>query len=508
MLSTSETVDTSMLARRLAGRVLGAVAVLGLFALGGCSMPMMAGADLANPEVDPARGQMILFVGTAPETLESDLYLAQAVDLAASPTDPANGPDIVEAESFLVENLTGSLAAELPSFASNALELFSSEAPFPIPDRTGTLVALLATGQVGGPSEGSGQLLLLDVDDRSFVEGPLIEGLFAAHFTWNGGYVALEHHVGEDQVQTSILPTLNTKLGATPALADPTLNVRFAGLERGSNRLLLEASSRETGVTDILLLDPESGEFQNLTEDLDATVSDPTLSPDGTQLALTVTDPESGQRSVHSFSLDTSEDGGPGAELGPSGGAECFWPAWQPIATEGKASKLVCVCQNLETERPDIAVWTPGSGIPYQLSTSGPQPEIFEGTMTGLTVRSRPQWDPQGELVVFGASTREEALQGEAMTLLALPMSSTSAYPVFTANEGSSSWAHFSSALPEPNLLVWDRAETGLYDTLGYHPIQVVVVDDPSRPPHPIVLGQDLFVAYPQYLGANTMLYP
>ena len=152
--------------------------------------------------------------------------------------------------------------------------------------------------------------------------------------------------------------------------------------------------------------------------------------------------------------------------------------------------------------------WFPGQDIEADTLTSGPQPELFDGTMSGLTLRSRPQWDPSGAVIVFGASTQEEAIEGEAMSLVALPLDESSAYPIFTADEGSSGWAHFSSALTKPHLLVWDRSETGLLDSQGDHPIQVVVVDEPGRAPHPVALGQDLFVAYPQYLGANTMLYP
>jgi len=490
---------------------IGALAYLALVLLvpaAGCSFAADGGLDLADPNVPESRGQMILFVGTNPETLDSDLYLAQALDSGNPNRTADEGPDILEAEEFQIENLTSNLALVMPSFESDGLELFGAAAPFPVPDRTGSLVALLASGRVGGPSEGSGRIYLLDLERREFQESVLIPGLRAVHFTWSGGFLILEHVIDGEPARsvTSLLPTLSLGTKLSSALDDEDSDVHFVGLERSSNRLLLGVSNSSGETSDIVVLDPELGEVINLTEDLDAAVSDASLSPDGSHLAVTVTDSLDGSRSIFTFPLE----GGPaaGMSLGQDENEECFWPVWQPITEAAEASSLACVCLDSGSSRPDIVRWFPGQDIEADTLTSGPQPELFDGTMSGLTLRSRPQWDPSGAVIVFGASTQEEAIEGEAMSLVALPLDESSAYPIFTADEGSSGWAHFSSALTKPHLLVWDRSETGLLDSQGDHPIQVVVVDEPGRAPHPVALGQDLFVAYPQYLGANTMLYP
>jgi len=484
-----------------------ALLVLGLAPVG-CSSEMMGATDLASPNVPESRGQMILFVGTDPESLTSELYLAQAVDSGDPNRLEDTGPDIIEAESFEIENLTASLSGSMPQVAAEALEVFAHGAPFPVPDRTGSLVALLAKGRTEGPSEGSARPYLLDLEQRRFTEGPLLPGLSAVHFTWAGGFLILEQYLDteSEHVVTSLVPTLALSSKPVLAIDDPNLDVRFAGLERGSNRILLEVSDPEAGSFDVFLFDPDLDELRHLTEGLNAPVSDPILSPDGSQLALTLTDPDSGLRSILVFPI--SEGPNAGWLIGDEPGEECFWPTWQPLTAETEAPNLACVCQDEAASRPDIVRWFAGMESAPSLLTSGPQPDLFEGSMNGLTLRSRPQWDPSGTLLVFGASTQKDALDGEAMTLVALPLDASSAYPIFTADEGSSGWAHFSSALTKPHLLVWDRAETGLFDSQGGHPIQVVVVDEPGRAAHPVVLGRDLFVAYPQYLGANTMLYP
>jgi hypothetical protein len=477
--------------------------------LSSCAFSSGADLDLASEDVPEARGQMILFVGTNPATLSSELYLAQAVDSGNSNRAEGTGPDIIEADSFQLENLTAGLPTLMPSLTKDDLELFGDEAPFPIPDRTGSLIALLARGRIGGPSEGAGRIYLLDLEARQFEESQLIPGLRSVHFSWNGGFLAIEIEDSDDAslVTTAFIPTLDLQAEPIPALDDPEIDVRFAGLERSSNRLLLEVIGLSSAVSDVLLIDPETSEFNNLTEGLEANATDPILSPDGTHLALTLADPQTGNRSVLVFALDSSPD--PTTAIGAGDSQECFWPVWQPTdGSEEVLPSLACVCVNSATERPDVLQWSPTEGSELIGLTAGPQPELFDGTMSGLTLRSRPQWDPSGSTIIFGASTQEQALDGEAMSLVALSLEQNSAYPVFSAEEGSLGWAHFSSALTKPHLLVWDRAETGLQDSSGGHAIQVVVVDEPGRSPHPLTLGSDLFVAYPQYLGANTMLYP
>jgi len=453
---------------------------------------------------------MILFVGTEPQQLTSALYLAQALDSGSSNRVKGTGPDIIEAESFEIDNLTGTLSSAMPRVGVEDLELFADGAPFPVPDRTGALIGLLAVGRNDGPNAGSARPYLLDLQQRQFTEGPLLPGLNALHFTWAGGFVVLQQQATDapNRTLTSLIPTLALDTPPMiPPFEDPSLDVRFAGLERSSNRILLEVSNPDTGSFGIYRFDPDTGDLLHLTEGLDGSGSDIQLSPDGSQLALTVADPNTGSRSVLVFPLDAEP--GDSWQLGGGVDQECFWPVWQPLLPEEEGPpNLACVCQDSEAARPDIVRWYPGEDTEAVILTEGPQPELFEGSMSGLTLRSRPQWAPNGELLVFGASTQEDAVDGEAMSLVALALGADSAYPIFTASEGSSGWAHFSSAVSRPHLLVWDRAATGLHDSEGSHPIQVVVADQPGEAPHPIVLGEDLFVAYPQYLGSNTMLYP
>lgn len=476
----------------------------------GCGDLALSVGDLANPEVPESRGQMILFVGTDPATLTSDLYLAQAVDSGDPNRLKEAGPNIIDAEGFDISNLTGSLTSAMPRVAVEDLELFADGTSFPVPDRTGSLVVLLAIGRSGGPNEGSGRPYILDLAQLLFSEGPLLPGLSRVHFTWSGGFLILEQQVGENEKRAvvSLVPTLTPDAELLLPNFDPGLDVRFAGLERSSDRILLEVTDPDSGSFDVYRFDPNTDELVRLTEGVESGASDVRLSPDGSHLALTITDPISGLRSVFVFPLADGPEAG--WRLGEAPDTECFWPVWQPILPEDPslAPNLACVCQDAGGNRPDIVRWFTGSESPPDLLTAGPQPELFDGSMNGLTVRSRPQWDPAGRLLIFGASTQEDAIDGEALTLVALPLIAGTAYPIFTASVGSSGWAHFSSAVSRPHLLVWDRAETGLYDSQGSHPIQVVAADQPGQAPHPVVLGRDLFVSYPQYLGSNTMLYP
>jgi hypothetical protein len=476
----------------------------------GCADSELSARDLADPEVPESRGQMILFVGTDPETLTSDLYLAQAVDSGDSNRLKEAGPDIIDAEGFSISNLTSSLTSAMPRVGAEDLELFADGTSFPVPDRTGSLVALLANGRSEGPNAGSGRPYILDLAQQLFTEGPLLPGLDGVHFTWFGGFLILEQQVGENEKRgvVSLVPTLIPDAELLLPSFDPGLDVRFAGLERSSDRILLEVSDPDSGSFDVYRFDPNTDELVHLTDGVEIGASDPRLSPDGNHLALTITDPTTGLRSVLVFPLAEGPEAG--WRLGEAPDTECFWPVWQPILPEDPnlAPNLACVCQDAAGDRPDLVRWFTGSESPPDLLTAGPQPELFDGSMNGLTVRSRPQWDPSGRLLVFGASTQEDAIEGEALTLVALPLIAGTAYPVFSASVGSSGWAHFSSAVSRPHLLVWDRAETGLFDSQGSHPIQVVAVDRPGQPPHPVVLGRDQFVSYPQFLGSNTMLYP
>ena len=57
-------------------------------------------------------------------------------------------------------------------------------------------------------------------------------------------------------------------------------------------------------------------------------------------------------------------------------------------------------------------------------------------------------------------------------------------------------------------MLLWDRATSGLYDSQGEHPIHVVPTQAEAGAARAVVLGEDLLLSYPLFLGANAMLYP
>jgi hypothetical protein len=191
--------------------------------------------------------------------------------------------------------------------------------------------------------------------------------------------------------------------------------------------------------------------------------------------------------------------------------------------------QLTFVCQNPLSSRPDIGLWSsstlpnleaasdtsesdPDSSDSYDaaLLTAVSQPSIFEGTMDGLVVRSRPQWDPLGEVLIFGVSTHDEAMSGSGMTLLVLPIGGT-AYSIYSGGGTSVDWVHFSADAEDQSLLLWERSETGLEDTaasVGGQPIRVVGIAEPDPAPTYVSLGQDLLVSYPMFLGENTHFYP
>ena len=116
---------------------------------------------------------------------------------------------------------------------------------------------------------------------------------------------------------------------------------------------------------------------------------------------------------------------------------------------------------------------------------------------------------------MFGASTEEQALAGEGMTILTFPLEDglpldrqePLAYPVYPSGSGAADWLHFSAGSAEPILMLWDRDETGLEDSDGGHPIKVVSVAEDGGLPRPIALGQDLRVSFPVFLGRNTLFY-
>lgn len=487
-------------------------ALLGVtWGAGGCAM-MADEASIWGPEEQERRGQTVLFVGTDPTTLRTDLYMAQAVveeraDLETTDDDD-DEPAISEASAFEVFSITDLTIGGNNALQSETDTLFSEEVPFPVPDLTGDRIAILGTTRDSyGEAEG-GRIQLLDTQDGTSRLGDEVEGLYAVHFTWAGGWLVLDRRSPEDPARTEVQVVVPELINyEAPRLIDPgspDLSLEFAGLVRDNDQFLVMARDLASGLSDVWRVDPEDGTSVPLTDQAELTdrVDEPVLSADGRWLAVTRSRGEPGGRAV--VVLDIATEPPEVHELSDDTVDDCRWPVWSN--SEAEAPQLAFACVGRATERPDILRWTAGAGLDPEVLTAGPQ-GIFDGTMDGLVFRSAPFWDPRGDFIVFGASRPEDVEEGVGMTLTVLPVGDT-AYPVWSGDEGSGGWAHFSSATEERNLLLWDRAESGLEDSQGNHPIKIVFTDQPEQDTRPVELGRDLLVAYPLLLGWNTMLYP
>ncbi len=484
----------------------------------GCAA--MEGTALYGDDDDAlARGQTIVFVGTDPTTLETDLYAVQAVGELDS--DDLQGPDLIDAQGFDVTALVDlGVGAPTSPLRDSSDSLFTADQPFTVPDRAGTQLAVLASIRDADSGEVSaGRVALIDLafGAEPAVSDP-IDGLQTVSFTWDGGWLVYERSVPGSTGRTEVLVQRPIGVGFSDPIqigpsADAT-SVEVVGLGKQSERILLLERDLETGVADVWLADPETGDAELLTgEDyLEDRVDQPALSPDGRWLAMVRSRPDSARAVVV---LDLEEDSL--EELTDDLVADCFWPTWAP-SEELEAPRLVFVCSDLSSEQPDLLRWDAEPGAETVSLTSGPQPFIG-GTMDGLVIRTEPRWDPQVQLVVFGASTPEEALSGAGMTLMVLPVEplegDSLVYPIWSGDEASAGWAHFSASAQSSleadasgPMLLWDRDNSGLQDTAGNHPIHVLPTHLANPDPQPVDLGVNLLVSYPLFLGSNTMLYP
>ena len=388
------------------------------------------------------------------------------------------------------------------------MELFPSSAPFPVPDRTGSLVAAVAALPEDTNSGGMGRVLIRNLITNELSVTPDLHGIHSLNFSWFGRWILVGHQDDKEPERQRLSLIDHLEGGdVVPLLPDEDATFRFAGLERWSDRLLLLREDRSTLRRDIIRYEPGNGLSELLTESVEGQISSASLSPRGGWIALEITDEITGTRQLAAIDLDS-----PGTDLhllGAEDTQECFWGSWQPelLPARGEepnfVARLAAVCQSLDAGRPDIVLWTPGEADGVQHLTQAPQPELFDGSMAGLTIRSQIRWAPNAQLLVFGASPTEDALESGPMSLVALSLTpGSTASPIFSDAESSSAWAHFSSAITRPHLLVWNRSETGLADSSGRHPILVVMADQPGSIPHGVQLGQDLYVSpIPSILG-------
>ena len=490
--------------------------------LSGCSEAMFAAGDEAATSFsDQAIGESLLFVGTDPSMLTTDLYLVRA----ASSLNV--NPSIASAEFYELERLTdtGSDDSELLLAGD---QLFTDFQPHPVPDREGNRIVLVAIESTPEVQPAVGRLSVYDLTTRSQQVSPDISGLQGAHFSGEGSSLIIERADEDGFFEMLLLPAddlsadlVDVYLGDEGAQGG--FSHRFAGSVFGSDDFLVVSSHEAAGISTVFRVDALSGVGRIVSGGLEGVLTEPSLSRDGTMLALTLTQVNEGKRAV----VVVDADGG-AHRVTDALEADCYWPSWSPVMDDKASYQLTFVCQDPLSNRPDIGIWSSANlvGLPQDIDentdsiepgdygadllTAVSQPAIFDGTMDGLVVRSRPQWDPLGQALIFGVSTHDEAVAGSGMTLLVLPISGT-AYSIYSGSGTSVDWAHFSADTNDQSLLLWERSETGLDDTSGAsggQPIRVVGISEPNPVPTYVSLGQDLLVSYPMFLGDNTHFYP
>ena len=483
--------------------------------LAGCAGDA-AGLFGGGGNVDAILGQTIIFVGTDSTTLETNIYQVRAVTLgdsvATSAGDDDDAPAALDADEFEVTPLTDFLESPESPVQDDGDGLLPSYAPFAMPDRLGARVAVIASG-TDVDSIPIGRTAVLDLATRAMELAPDVRGLDSVRFTWLGAHLLFETVDGTSGIAWMPFP-LDAEAAPTPVAWEGAASVEFAGLIPGSDSFLatvLDASSQSI----VLRVDPTENLVEPVTLAGPGAFSEFAISAEG-MLAATRRAPDTGRRDI----VVTQWDGAEPASwtvLTSTLDSACFDSAWAPADPDGvEPPRLAYVCENATNGRPDVLLWEgvepppAGTSAPVmEVLTGGAQTAVPDGTMDGLVVRSRLQWDPSGRIVVFGASNADDAFNAEAMTLLALDIDEQRAIPIYDGDNGLADLAHFSSVAPDPVLLVWDRSSSGVEDGSGRNAIQLVAADPSgSRTVRGVSLGRDLLVAYPLFLGGNSLFYP
>lgn len=483
--------------------------LVALALLSGCSYGALNEDVATGADVDPVLGQTILFVGTDPATLTTDVYQVQAVTMR----DGARSEQVLDADAFEVTSLSDfSVGPESPVQTDDDVLLPSAQ-PFPIPDRLGERVAVVATGY---DAEGGvlGRVAVLDLLTGEQVVLPPQPLLRAVRFSWYGGWLLAEHVDAEGRSSLSVTNAWLDLADAvfSPVTVEGATSLAFGGLLPESDSFIVMATTYDGTV--VYELDPMADQMTLLVDPIDGALARPSVSPDGLLLATTRSDPNTGRRTV----LVTARGEGEGSTWIPLNDPaldDCRDPAWAPATADKTSYKLAYVCEELATGRPDVYLWQSDTAPPpegqsaVEQLTAGAQTSVPDSSMDGLVLRSRLRWDRSGQVLVFGASNQDDALEDAPMTLLALDLVERRAVPVYDGDDGVADLAHFSAIADEPVLLVWDRSASGLQDSQGQHPIQLVSADPAGgRQVRGVTVGRDLYVSYPLFLGGNTLLYP
>jgi len=481
--------------------------------LGGCAM---AGADMVATRggVDPVLGQTIIFVGTDSTTLQTNIYQVQAVslrdDVATSSNDGA--PAALDADEFEVTPLTDFLESPGSPVQEDGDGLLPTYAPFALPDRLGTRVAVVASG-TDVDDVPLGRAAVLELGTRDMQLAPDVRGLIGVRFSWLGNHLLFESEGEAGPELASMAFPLDATLPPTPVAYEGAASIEFGGLVPGADHFLALATDA-AGLTTVLSVDPSIETVTPLVAAAAGAFSDFAIT-DGLVSATRRT-AETGRRDIVVASWEIGQTApSVWANLTGDMDGSCFDAAWAPPVEETTVQRLAYVCEDAVSGRPDVMLWE-GEAPPLGTSapemdvlTGGAQTAVPDGSMDGLVVRSRLQWDPSGRIVVFGASNADDAFNADAMTLLAVDIDDQRAIPVYDGDNGLADLAHFSSVAPDPVLLVWDRSASGVEDTAGRHAIQLVAADPAgNRTVRGVSLGQNLLVAYPLFLGGNSLFYP
>jgi len=488
-----------------------ALSALAAATLGGCAAALetAGGGDFV---VDPVRGQTVLFVGTDATTLRTNIYQVQAVNTDDFATDEERNAAVLVAESFEVTVLTD-FEAETDPLVDDGATLLPSEAPFAVPDYLGNRVAVVATGVDFETEISYGRAAVIDLQTREQRIAPELPGLVGARFTWLGNHLLLESRDSETgTASVATLDLLDPSSQPIPVELEGATSVVVAGLLPESDAFLAVVQDDDGG-SSVVALDPLTGAGDTLVSASEGGLGQLTVSPDGLSLAATHSAPDSGRRSV--VVADLSAAPTEWVFMTAHLDAECHDPAWNPARVDGLDAQLAYACEQVTTGRPDLFLWE-GSTLPdgdsppsMETLTEGGQPAVPGSSMDGLVLRSRLRWDPSGSVLLFGASSSEDADLDEAMSLLVLDPLEGRAVPVYDGDDGNADLAHFAAASSEPVLLVWDRNASGLEDSVWRHTIQLVAASPSgSRTVRGVNLGRDLLVSYPLFLAGNTLLYP
>ncbi|MCO4771892.1 MAG: hypothetical protein KDA24_17810, partial [Deltaproteobacteria bacterium] len=340
----------------------------------GCSYAAVDVAGGANQDVDPVRGQTIVFVGTDPITLRTNIYRVQAISQDDFATDEERNAAVLFAEGFELTVLTDFEVGPEGPLVDDGDIILPSEAPFAVPDRLGNRVGVVIGGYDFANELPVGRAAVVDLATGDTTVAPDVPGLTGVRFSWLGQFLVLEHRdplTGLAGVST--IDLLTEPLVAQPVDVPGSASVAVAGLERESDAMFL-SSSDAYGVSRIVRFEPLTSALSDIAPSIEGAIADVHVNRTGDRIAASWVDPDTARRTV--VVADTTISGGSWVELTSALDADCSQPAWNPARTGDEAQQLAYVCEDSETGRPDVLLWE-GSSLP-----SGAQPPSME-TLTG-----------------------------------------------------------------------------------------------------------------------------